>query len=189
MDTHTLIAISIGLAMDATAVSIAKGLSLSPSNLLKYALILGISFGFAQALMPLLGYLLGKNFLSFIQSLDHWIAFIVLGGIGLNMIKESFHHDESDQCVLHLPFKVVALLALATSIDALAVGVSLALFKVNIWQTCAIIGLITFVLCFFACLLAKQLGKHAQQWAEKMGGAILIILAFKILIEHLSQHI
>lgn len=189
MDIQTLIAISIGLAMDATAVSIAKGLALSPKTLLKYALILSASFGAAQALMPFLGYLLGSNFLSFIQRLDHWIAFLVLGGIGLNMIKESFHQDDADLCLFQLPFQVIILLALATSIDALAVGVSLALFEVNIWLTCLMIGLITFVLCFFACLLAKQLGKHAQQWAEKLGGAILILLAIKILIEHLSQHI
>lgn len=184
MDLLSLIFTGIGLAMDASAVSIAKGMSLPNEKIKSYALKLGLAFGIFQGLMPLIGYLAGSTFSGYIQSIDHWVAFILLALIGLNMIKESYEEKESEE-VSDLPLKVILLLAIATSIDALAVGVSFAFLKVNIVLACLIIAVVTFILSFICVMVGKRLGALFQKYAEIFGGIILIVIGAKILIEHL----
>ena len=139
-----LIVLSIGLAMDAFAVAVCKGLSMSKMKW-KNACVIGIYFGLFQALMPFIGYLLGVNFQNRISSIDHWIAFILLGAIGLNMIKEAVSKDCEKQND-SIKFKDMLILAIATSIDALAVGITFAFLKVNIGLAISLIGLITFII-------------------------------------------
>lgn len=182
MDFITILFIGVGLAMDACAVSLAKGMSLDKDKVKKYALILALAFGFFQALMPAIGYFAGSHFADYIQSIDHWIAFILLSLIGINMIKE----EKEDEVKIHsISFKDILLLAIATSIDALAVGVSFAFLKVNLWIATTTIGITTFVLSFICVLFGKTLGNLFEKYAEYMGGSILILLGIKILIEHL----
>ncbi len=184
MDLLSLIFIGIGLAMDASAVSIAKGMSLPNEKNKNYALKLGLAFGIFQGLMPLIGYLAGSTFSGYIQSVDHWVAFILLALIGLNMIKESREEKENEE-VSDLSLKVILLLAIATSIDALAVGVSFAFLKVNIVLACSIIAIVTFILSFICVMVGKRLGSLFQKYAEIFGGIILMMIGAKILIEHL----
>lgn len=184
MDLLSLIFTGIGLAMDASAVSIAKGMSLPNEKNKNYALKLGLAFGIFQGLMPLIGYLAGSTFSGYIQSVDHWVAFILLALIGLNMIKESWEEKENEE-VSDLPLKVILLLAIATSIDALAVGVSFAFLKVNIVLACSIIAIVTFILSFICVMVGKRLGSLFQKYAEIFGGIILMMIGAKILIEHL----
>ena len=184
MDLLSLIFTGIGLAMDASAVSIAKGMSLPNEKNKNYALKLGLAFGIFQGLMPLIGYLAGSTFSGYIQSVDHWVAFILLALIGLNMIKESREEKESEE-VSDLSLKVILLLAIATSIDALAVGVSFAFLKVNIVLACSIIAIVTFILSFICVMAGKRLGSLFQKYAEIFGGIILMMIGAKILIEHL----
>ena len=184
MDLPSLIFTGIGLAMDASAVSIAKGMSLPNEKNKNYALKLGLAFGIFQGLMPLIGYLAGSTFSGYIQSVDHWVAFILLALIGLNMIKESREEKENEE-VSDLSLKVILLLAIATSIDALAVGVSFAFLKVNIVLACSIIAIVTFILSFICVMVGKRLGSLFQKYAEIFGGIILMMIGAKILIEHL----
>ena len=184
MDLLSLIFTGIGLAMDASAVSIAKGMSLPNEKIQNYALKLGLAFGIFQGLMPLIGYLAGSTFSGYIQSVDHWVAFILLALIGLNMIKESREEKENEK-VSDLSLKVILLLAIATSIDALAVGVSFAFLKVNIVLACSIIAIVTFILSFICVMVGKRLGSLFQKYAEIFGGIILMMIGAKILIEHL----
>lgn len=184
MDLLSLIFTGIGLAMDASAVSIAKGMSLPNEKIKNYALKLGLAFGIFQGLMPLIGYLAGSTFSGYIQSVDHWVAFILLALIGLNMIKESREKKENEE-VSDLPLKVILLLAIATSIDALAIGVSFAFLKVNIVLACSIIAIVTFILSFICVMVGKRLGSLFQKYAEIFGGIILMMIGAKILIEHL----
>lgn len=184
MDLLSLIFTGIGLAMDASAVSIAKGMSLPNEKNKNYALKLGLAFGIFQGLMPLIGYLAGSTFSGYIQSVDHWVAFILLALIGLNMIKESREEKESEE-VSDLSLKVILLLAIATSIDALAIGVSFAFLKVNIVLACSIIAIVTFILSFICVMVGKRLGSLFQKYAEIFGGIILMMIGAKILIEHL----
>lgn len=184
MDLLSLIFTGIGLAMDASAVSIAKGMSLPNEIIKNYALKLGLAFGIFQGLMPLIGYLAGSTFSGYIQSVDHWVAFILLALIGLNMIKESREEKENEE-VSDLSLKVILLLAIATSIDALAVGVSFAFLKVNIVLACSIIAVVTFILSFVCVMVGKRLGSLFQKYAEIFGGIILMMIGTKILIEHL----
>ena len=184
MDLLSLIFTGIGLAMDASAVSIAKGMSLPNEKNKNYALKLGLAFGIFQGLMPLIGYLAGSTFSGYIQSVDHWVAFILLALIGLNMIKESREEKENEE-VSDLSLKVILLLAIATSIDALAVGVSFAFLKVNIVLACSIIAIVTFILSFICVMVGKRLGSLFQKYAEIFGGIILMMIGTKILIEHL----
>lgn len=188
MDFITILFIGVGLAMDACAVSLAKGMSLDKDKVKKYALILALAFGFFQALMPAIGYFAGSHFTDYIQSIDHWIAFILLSLIGINMIKEGKEgkEEKEDEVKIHsISFKDILLLAIATSIDALAVGVSFAFLKVNLWIATTTIGITTFVLSFICVLFGKTLGNLFEKCAEYMGGSILILLGIKILIEHL----
>jgi len=174
--------IGIGLSMDAFAVSICKGLSIKKLSL-KAPLTVGVYFGLFQALMPLLGYFLGVNFKEYIVSFDHWIAFVLLFLIGLNMVKESFEND----CVKDgsLNFKNMVVLAIATSIDALAIGVTFAFLSVNIVPAVTIIGVTTFVLSAFGVKIENIFGAKYKSKAELAGGIILILMGTKILIEHL----
>ena len=177
-----LILLSVGLAMDAFAVSICKGLSVRELKP-KHGLIAGAYFGGFQALMPLLGWLLGRQFEELIKSVDHWIAFGLLVLIGANMIRESFGEEESQDA--SFAFKAMLPLAIATSIDALAVGVTFAFLDVNIILAISLIGAITFVISAAGVKIGNVFGSKYQSKAELAGGAILIILGIKILIEHL----
>ncbi len=183
MKEWELFAIAVGLAMDAFAVSICKGLTLRKATV-RPALTAGLYFGGFQAVMPLIGYVLGSRFSVFISRIDHWIAFILLGLIGANMIRESLGETESVND--SFDGKTMIPLAVATSIDALVVGVTLAFLQVNLLQALLIIGITTFVLSFSGVLLGHLLGQRFQSKAELVGGLILIGMGIKILIEHLG---
>ena len=220
-----LFILAIGLSMDAFAVSICKGLALPKINL-KSAGIVGLWFGAFQALMPLIGYLLGVNFRSYIVSIDHWIAFVLLALIGANMIKEALSDDDEeeeaeirnlkrgpeertigvcslDSCSISptgqvalsrednamkdiLGFKTMFLLAVATSIDALAMGVTFAFLNVNIIPAISFIGVVTFTCSAIGVKIGNVFGLKYKSKAEIAGGVILILLGCKILIEHLG---
>lgn len=178
-----LLIIAIGVSMDAFAVSICKGLSLCrlrPSH----PALTALWFGGFQALMPLIGYFMGVRFAGLVSSVDHWIAFVLLGIIGANMIKESFGKDEC--CDRHPDFSVKTMfaLALATSIDALAIGVSLAFLKVNIWTAVALIGCTTASFSAAGIYIGKAFGSRYRSKAELTGGIILILMGAKILVDH-----
>ena len=183
MSLLELFIIALGLSMDAFAVAICKGLSVQQLKP-RHALITGLYFGGFQALMPLIGYLLGVRFESFITSFDHWIAFVLLALIGLNMIKES--REESECLNDAFDFKTMLPLALATSIDALAVGVTFAFLQVNIAPAVSFIGVITFVLSALGVKMGHVFGSKYNSRAELAGGVILILMGIKILIEHLT---
>lgn len=170
--------------MDAFAISIALGLSAGKTGL-KETLIPGIYFGFFQALMPLLGFLGGTFFAAKIQNMDHWIAFVLLGFIGGKMIKDSFAKDEDT--VNENPFQFVKMLvlAVATSIDALAVGITYAFFEVNIIAAIIITGITTFTISTAGVLVGRKFGAKFKSKAEFAGGAVLVILGIKVLVEHL----
>lgn len=184
MSSLELLILAIGLSMDAFAVAVCKGLA-SKNLTLKKAGIVGLYFGLFQAGMPLLGYILGVRFQSRIEAVDHWIAFLLLLIIGGNMIKEAFSKDE--ECANDsLAFKVMVILAIATSIDALAVGITFACLKVDIIPAVTFIGITTFLLSMIGVKLGNVFGAKHKSKAELAGGLILIILGAKILIEHLG---
>ena len=177
-----LFILAVGLSMDAFAVSICKGLSvkqLKPRHLLTA----GLYFGGFQALMPLIGWLLGSSFEGLIKNVDHWIAFGLLVFIGANMVRESF--GKAEELNDSISPKVMLPLAVATSIDALAVGVTFAFLNVNIWLAIALIGAITFVISAVGVKIGNVFGAKYKSKAELAGGIILIALAIKILVEHL----
>ena len=179
-----LIVLSVGLAMDAFAVAVCKGLSMTKMKW-ENACIVGMYFGGFQALMPLIGYLLGISFQNQIVSIDHWIAFILLAAIGINMIKEAISKDNEKQND-SIKFKDMLILAVATSIDALAVGITFAFLKVNIWISITLIGIITFVISILGVKIGNIFGDKYEKKAEFAGGLILILLGVKILLEHLA---
>lgn len=182
MSIFELLLLSVGLAMDAFAVSICKGLSvkqLKPRHLLTA----GLYFGGFQALMPLIGWLLGSSFEGLIKNVDHWIAFGLLVFIGANMVRESF--GKAEELNDSISPKVMLPLAVATSIDALAVGVTFAFLNVNIWLAIALIGAITFVISAVGVKIGNVFGAKYKSKAELAGGIILLALAIKILVEHL----
>ena len=183
MGVLELILIAVGLAMDAFAVSVCKGLSMSKMEW-KKAVIIGLYFGGFQALMPLIGYVLGVGFEDKIKSLDHWIAFILLVFIGINMIKEPFETKEESND--KIDFKTMIILAIATSIDALAVGVTFAFLNVNIMLAISLIGIITFIISMIGVKIGNVFGDKYETKAELAGGFILIFLGVKILLEHLG---
>ncbi len=184
MKIFEIMLIGIGLAMDAFAVCICKGLSMKKMNW-KNAIIIALYFGTFQALMPILGYVLGSAFTGIVESVDHWIAFILLALIGKNMIKESLN-DEEEKRNDNVDFNTMILLAIATSIDALAVGITFAFLETNIYHAVTIIGLITFFICLVGVKIGNKFGDKFQNKAELMGGTILILIGLKILLEHLS---
>ncbi len=177
-----LLFLAVGLSMDAFAVSVCKGLSVGKLKI-KHCATAGLYFGGFQALMPLLGWLLGKQFEGLIKSIDHWIAFVLLVLIGANMVRESFGKDEdlNDS----FSFKVMLPLAIATSIDALAVGVTFAFLDVNIFFAVSLIGVTTFLFSAAGVKIGNVFGTKYKSKAELAGGIILILLGIKILIEHL----
>ena len=184
MSLFEIVFIAIGLAMDAFAVSICKGLSMKKINY-KKAIIIGLYFGLFQALMPVLGYFLGSNFAQLVEKIDHWIAFILLTIIGLNMIKESTSKEEEKRND-KVDIKTMLLLAVATSIDALTIGITFAFFEVNLLFSVIVIGIITFIISFFGVIIGNKFGDKFQNKAELFGGTILIIIGLKILLEHLN---
>ena len=173
-----IILIAVGLAMDAFAVSVSKGLSMNKSY--KKSLVIGLYFGFFQALMPLIGYFLGFSFESIVTRIDHYIAFTLLTIIGLSMVLES--SEEYDD---KIDFKTMILLSIATSIDALAVGVTFAFLNVNIISSIIVIGIITFIISFLGVLIGNKFGSFFKNKAQIFGGFILIITGLKILLVHL----
>lgn len=176
--------IGVGLSMDAFAVSVCKGLSMKKLDW-KKAIIIALYFGVFQALMPVIGYLLGTTFESLVTQIDHWIAFILLGIIGANMIKEALG-KESENSNDKVDFKTMIVLAIATSIDALAIGITFAFFKTKLLSSVAIIGVITFVLSLVGVKIGNKFGDKYEKKAEFLGGVILILIGVKILIEHLG---
>ena len=188
MELITLIVIAIGLAMDAFAVSIGKGLSVRRIEP-RHTMSVGLWFGGFQALMPLIGYFLGVSFASLVQNIDHWIAFILLGIIGVNMIREATAKDECEceKATSDFSSRKMLLLAIATSIDALAVGVSFAFLGVNIWQAVVMIGVITMILSMIGLRIGNIFGCRYKSKAELFGGCVLLLMGCKILIEHLSE--
>lgn len=180
-----LFLIAVGLSMDAFAVSVCKGLSTQKLRV-KHYLTVGAWFGGFQALMPTLGYLLGSSFEMYINRFDHWIAFVLLAAIGGNMIKESLEKEE-DKLDDSFAFKTMLLLAVATSIDALAVGITFALLPdVNIVAAVCFIGATTFILSAVGLKVGNIFGLKYKNKAEFVGGAILILIGLKILLEHLG---
>lgn len=176
-----LFILAVGLSMDAFAVSVCKGLSLGKIKI-KHMCIAGLWFGGFQALMPLIGYLLGSNFSELVAKYDHWIAFVLLALIGGNMIKEALGKEE-DSMDNSMGFKAMLLLAIATSIDALAVGVTFAFFDVPIVPAISFIGVVTFVLSAIGVKAGSLFGYKYKSKAELCGGIILILLGIKILLE------
>lgn len=183
-----LLLIGVGLSMDAFAVSVCKGLNMREKLDFKQAGIIALFFGGFQALMPLIGYFLGVNFESLIKSFDHWIAFALLGFIGGKMIYEAVTEkdDDEESSDSRLNIKELFMLAVATSIDALAVGITFAFLSVNIWSSISIIGVTTFVLAFIGVILGNKFGSRYKSKAEIAGGIILVLMGTKILLEHLG---
>lgn len=187
MGTLELFITAVALSMDAFAVAICKGLSTCRVKI-KHMVVVGLWFGGFQALMPLIGYLLGSTFASYIEPVDHWIAFALLALLGANMIKEALTGGEECDCTdSSLAFKVMLTMAVATSIDALAVGISFAMLPgVNIWVAIGFIGAITFTLSAVGVKIGAVFGAKNKKYAELVGGIILIIMGTKILLEHLG---
>ncbi len=185
MNLTSLFLIAVGLSMDAFAVAICKGLALQKIKL-KQALLVGLWFGGFQGLMPALGFLVGFRFQEKITFLDHWIAFVLLSAIGANMIKEALSKKE-EEADASLKFKDMLVLAVATSIDALAVGVSFAFIPdLPILPAVLFIGVITFVLSAIGVKVGSVFGTKYKSKAELAGGIILILMGLKILLEHLG---
>lgn len=183
MGFFEIMCISVGLAMDAFAVSICKGLAIEKLDY-KKMIIIASYFGIFQMVMPLIGYFLGNSFQHVIYKIDHWIAFILLLGIGFNMIKEAFSKDLEDKDD-STNFKTMIVLAIATSIDALAVGITFGFLQVRLFFSVIFIGIITFILCMIGVTIGKKFENRFQNKAELFGGVILILIGIKILIEHL----
>ena len=186
MGVIELLLLSIGLAMDAFAVSVCKGISMKKINC-KKSCIIGLWFGGFQALMPTIGYFLGSAFESLVTNIDHSIAYILLGIIGGNMIKEAFCKEKEDEeSNDDISFKTMFVLAVATSIDALAIGITFAFLKVNLLLAISMIGIITFVISIIGTKVGNKFGSKYEKKAELAGGIILILIGIKILLEHLG---
>lgn len=183
MGTWELVTISIGVAMDAFAVSICKGLSVQKYRK-GYSVITGGYFGGFQAFMPLVGYIVGSCFQSVIEQIDHWVAFILLSVIGINMIRES--RTEAEQLDADFSVKAMLPMAIATSIDALVVGITFAFFEVNIIFAVSFIGIITFMLSAVGVKIGNTFGMRYKSKAELAGGLVLIVMGIKTLFEHLG---
>ena len=181
--------LGVGLAMDAFAVSICKGLAMRKVNK-KQAVIIALFFGGFQAIMPVIGWLLCKGFQTYIEAFDHWIAFALLAFIGMKMIIETLSEKEEDVVVEEmdppLDMKEMLMLAIATSIDALAVGISLAALDRPIVESSAIIGVVTFVISIIGVYIGNFFGNRYKKRAELVGGIILVLIGVKILCEHMG---
>lgn len=186
MGIGELLLLAVGLSMDAFAVSVCKGLAMKKATL-KAGLTCGVWFGGFQALMPMLGFFLGALFAGAIEAFDHWVAFGLLAIIGINMLKEAFSGEDEEAADADLSIKTMFLMAVATSIDALAVGISLAMAgNVNIFLAAAFIGVCTCLLSAAGVKIGNLFGNRFEQKAQIAGGIILILLGVKILLEHLG---
>ena len=185
MSIVELLLIAIGLSMDAFSVSVCKGLTTKRFSW-RMALTCGLWFGFFQALMPVIGYFLGVQFQHLIESIDHWIAFALLVLIGANMIREAVWGKDDHEHDGSLDVKTMLFLAVATSIDALAAGISFACVQVKIWSSVLIIGVTTFLFSVLGVRIGNVFGSKFEQSAEIVGGIILILIGIKILLEHLG---
>ena len=183
MSLWELFVIAVGLSMDAFAVSICKGLSVRRCTF-RHMLICGLYFGLFQGGMPLIGYLLGAQFESMVSVIAPYIAFILLGFIGMNMIKES-REEDAECCSDDFSIRTMIPLAVATSIDALAVGVSFAFLQVSIVPAVTFIAVVTFLCCLFGVKIGSIFGSKYKSKAEFFGGVVLIAMGLKILLEHL----
>lgn len=179
--------IGVGLSMDAFAVSICKGLAMKKVSK-RDVFVIALFFGGFQALMPLVGWLLGKNFETYITSFDHWIAFLLLAVIGGKMLIDGIHgEDETEEnCEFKLDIKELVMLAIATSIDALAIGITFAFLNYPIAESVLIIGCTTFIISFAGVYIGHFFGSKYEHKAEIVGGLILIIIGLKILLEHIG---
>lgn len=186
MNLFDLLVTAIALSMDAFAVSISKGLSVQTLRP-KHSLIVGAYFGGFQALMPFLGWLLASSFAEYIRRFDHWIAFVLLALIGANMIREALSKKEEEKMDASFGVKTMLPLAIATSIDALATGVTFAMTETNIWLAIAVVGTTTFVFSAVGLRIGHLFGRKYQAKAELLGGVILVLMGIKILIEHLCE--
>lgn len=182
MGITEILLLSVSLAMDAFSVSVCKGLSMKRVDY-KGGVVIALFFGAFQAIMPLIGYLLGSSFKDYITSYSHWVAFILLGFIGGKMIYEALHEDDEELSAYRLDIKELFLLAIATSIDALAVGIVFATEKTNIALSVTLIGAITFVISFAGVIIGNRFGSKYEKKAEIAGGAVLIIIGAKLLLE------
>lgn len=184
-----LFLIGVGLSMDAFAVAICKGLGMRRVNY-AHAIIIALFFGGFQALMPLIGWALGSQFAAFIEPVDHWVAFALLAFVGGKMLWDAFHEDEDEDASAedteHIDFAELVMLAIATSIDALAVGISFAFLQVDIVPAIAIIGVTTFVLSLGGVVVGNKFGARYERAATITGGIVLLLIGFKILFEHLG---
>ena len=185
MSFAELFLIGVGLSMDAFAVAVCKGLKMQKLNL-KQTAVIALFFGGFQALMPLIGWFLGKQFEVYITSVDHWIAFALLAFIGGKMIWDALHEGEDEDEDRGFDLKELFALAVATSIDALAVGVTFAFLRVNIWTSIAVIGLTTFCLSAVGVFIGHQFGAKYKDKAALVGGVILVLIGLKILLEGLG---
>lgn len=187
MGIGELLLLAVGLSMDAFAVSVCKGLAMKQATL-KAELTCGIWFGGFQALMPMLGFFLGALFAETIEAVDHWVAFVLLAIIGMNMLKEAFSEDTGESTGdADISVRTMFIMAVATSIDALAVGISLAMIgNVNIFMAAILIGTCTCVLAAIGVKIGNVFGSRFEQKAQVAGGVILILLGLKILLEHLG---
>ena len=183
MHITEILILAVGVSMDAFAVSICKGLSVCKVHP-RHAGLAAVWFGGFQALMPLIGYFAGVAFTDIVSSVDHWIAFVLLGIIGGKMVKESFEKEECCSSDPDFSFRTMLAMAVATSIDALAVGVSLAFLKVNIWVAVLMIGLTTGAFSAAGVYIGNIFGNKYKSKAELAGGLILILIGAKILIDH-----
>lgn len=184
-----LFLIAVGLAMDAFAVSICKGLQMKKINY-RHGAVIALFFGVFQGVMPLLGWFLGSSFGSYITRADHWVAFVLLAFIGGKMIYEALHGDDDEEMSEGgdtLDIKELLILSVATSIDALAVGITFALLPdTNIWVSITAIALVTFVLSLVGVVIGNRFGTKYKNKAELFGGVILVLIGLKILLEHLG---
>lgn len=185
MEAVQLLMVGVGLSMDAFAVSVCKGLCMKKIDR-GYTILIGCFFGGFQALMPFLGWALGRQFAPYIVAYDHWIAFGLLAVIGVGMIREAASREEEEVCPLTCSYRELLMLSLATSIDALAVGVTFAFLGTNIWLAIPVIGLSTFVISILGVLVGNRFGSRYKSRAELAGGVILILIGLKILLEHLE---
>ncbi len=187
MSALGLFVLALGLSMDAFAVSISNAMcykNLSP----RWALVTSASFGIFQGIMPIIGFFAGRLIGGFIGTFDHWLAFILLGFIGGKMVYEgirALRHPEACPVDARFTFKTLLVQALATSIDALAVGISFAALSVGIWGAAAVITLTTFVCCLVGSLLGRKFGLLLGDWAQILGGTVLVGIGLKIFIEHM----
>lgn len=184
MSLTELFILAVGLSMDAFAVSICKGLSMTQLNK-RHTVIIGLYFGGFQAVMPLIGYFVGFHFKDAITSVDHWVAFILLAIIGLSMIRESFDSDAEEELDPSVDFTTMTVLAIATSIDALAVGVTFAFLQVRLLPAVSFIGVTTFLFSIAGVKAGNVFGIKYKSKSEFAGGLILLLIGLKILIEHL----